>query len=114
MANLSEQTKVNIFNLLKRLGEMIDEAGKTETVIAEQLGETEITVSTLDDLQNVRERLRNPYTRLCTLYLQISQFQPTAPAAVLDLLYQTIEDAEAAIAASDASIREAKTDFELP
>ncbi|MCL1463622.1 hypothetical protein [Argonema galeatum] len=114
MAKLPGETKATILNLLGQLAELIDEAAATESVIAEQFGETEMTISTLDDLLNVRERLRNPYNRLCRLFLQVSEFQPTAPAAVLDLLYQTIEDAEAAMAASAASIREAKIDFELP
>ncbi|MFB2893359.1 hypothetical protein ACE1CI_10640 [Aerosakkonemataceae cyanobacterium BLCC-F50] len=114
MAKLPSETKATILNLLGQLAELIDEAAATESLIAEQFGETEITISTLDDLLNVRERLRNPYNRLCRLFLQVSEFQPTPPAAMLDLLYQTMEDAEASIAASDATIREAKKDFELP
>ncbi len=113
MAKLPGETKSTILNLLGQLAELIDEAAATESGIAEQFGETEITISTLDDLQNVRERLRNSYTRLCRLFLQVSESQPIAPAAVLDLLYLSIEEGQANLDAGDASIREAKTDLDL-
>jgi hypothetical protein len=113
MAKLPSETKATILNMLGQLAELIDEAAATESLIAEQFGETEITISTLDDLLNVRERLRDSYTRLSTIYLNISESQPRASAAMLNLLYQTIENSEAAIAASDATIREAKRDMDL-
>jgi len=38
---------------------------------------------------------------------------PTAPVDVLNLLYQTIEQAKKATGATDASVREAKSDFDF-
>jgi len=113
MAKLPDETKSTIVNLLRGLGELIDEAGETELVIFEQFGETEITISALNELQNVRERLRNSYTRLCRLFLQVSESQPNAPAAVLNLLYLSIEEGQANLDAGDASIREAKREIGL-
>lgn len=81
--------------------------------IFEQFGETEITIPALEQLQNARQRLTEPYSRLCTLLLRVAESQPTAPAVMLNLLAQTIEQAQAAVDASQASIREAKKDFDL-
>lgn len=113
MAKLPGEIKATILNLLGQLAELIDEAGETEFVIFEQFGETEITISGLNELQNVRERLRNSYTRLCRLFLQVSESQPTAPAAVLNLLYLSIEEGQANLDAGEASIREAKRELGL-
>lgn len=54
-----------------------------------------------------------PYSRLSVLLPRLSEYQPTAPADMLNLLYQTIEQAQAADDATDASVREAKRNFDL-
>jgi hypothetical protein len=46
-------------------------------------------------------------------YQELQQYQPTAPVDVLDLLYQTIEQAQIARDPSAASVIEAKRDFDL-
>lgn len=113
MAKLPSEIKATILNLLGKLAELIDEAAATESLIAEQFGETEISIPILEQLQDARERLRNPYNRLCTLFLNIAESQPNASAAVLNLLYQTIEQAQANADAVAATIQESKRDIDL-
>lgn len=113
MAKLPGETKDTILNLLRQLAEVIDEAGSTELAIFEQFGETETSIPILEELQDARERLRNPYNRLCTLFLNIAESQPDASAAVLNLLYQAIEQAQANADAVTATIQESKRDIDL-
>ncbi|MDZ4872635.1 MAG: hypothetical protein CLLPBCKN_002031 [Chroococcidiopsis cubana SAG 39.79] len=113
MAKLSDETLGTIFTLQRQLVEGMDEAAATESRLFEQFGETEETLPVLEQLLNVRERLLAPYSRLSALLPRISEYQPTAPTDVVNLLYQNIEQAQAARDASIASIREAKRDFDL-
>ncbi len=113
MAKLPEEITTTVLNLQRRLLELTNEATATDTTIFEQFGETEATISTLEQLQNARQRLTDPYSRLCTLLLRIAESQPTAAVAILNLLAQTIEQGQAAVDASQASIREAKRDFDI-
>ena len=114
MAKLSPQTLTKIFNLQRRLVELIDEAKRAEFNLFEEYGETEETIPELEQLQNSSERLRNPYSRLYTLTLAISEVQPIAPSAMLNLLAQTIERAQAAADAVEAGIQEIKRNWHLP
>jgi hypothetical protein len=113
MAKLPDTTLSLIFTLQRQLVEGLDEAASVETAILELLGETELTLPILEQLQNVRERLMGPYSRLCALLPRIAEYQPTAPTDVLGLLYQTIEQAQAARDASAASVQEVREDFNL-
>lgn len=96
MAKIPDETLNIIFQLQKSLITEINEAAAIETIIYERFGETEINLLILEQLQNIRERLINPYSRICALLPRIANYQPTAPEDVLDLLYQTIEQAQAA------------------
>ncbi|MGA9378618.1 MAG: hypothetical protein WBV73_07590 [Phormidium sp.] len=98
----------------RRLLEGIDEAKAAEADIFEQYGETDEIEVVLQQLQNATERLRNPYSRFCTLLLRIAEAQPIASTAMLNLLAQTIEQAQADADAVEATIRETKRDFNLP
>jgi hypothetical protein len=114
MAKLPDETLTIIFNLLRQLAEGIEEASATEWALFEQYGETEVAIPELEELQNSRERLTEPYSRLHTLLLRILESQPTATAAMLNLLIQTIEQAQAAADAAQASVREVKRNWNLP
>lgn len=114
MAKLPAQTLIGIFNLQRRLVELIDAAKTAEYNIFEEYGETDETFPDLEQLQNGTERLRNPYSRLHRLALVISEAQPTAPAAMLNLLAQTIDEASATADAVEASTQETKRIWNLP
>jgi hypothetical protein len=113
MAKLSEQTLTTILNLQRRFIEGIDEATALEALLFQQFGETEASESDLEQLQNIRQRLTDPYLRLSTLLLRVAEFQPLAPTAMLDLLAQTIERGQAAINAAQASVEEIRRDWNL-
>ena len=91
MAKLFSDTLTRIFTLQRRLIELIDEAAATEFQLFEQFGETEATITELEELQNSRERLRDPYNQISTLLLRIAEYQPTAPNSMLNFLIETIE-----------------------
>jgi ParB-like chromosome segregation protein Spo0J len=103
-----------IFNLQRRLVELIDQAKTAEYHLFEDYGETEETIPELEQLQNGAERLRNPYSRLATLTLAIAEAQPIAPTAMINLLAQTVEEASASSDAVEASIMEIKRSWNLP
>ena len=113
MAKLPDEVLAIIFSLQRQLIQGIDEAAATESMIFEQFGETEVTLSVLEQLQNVRERLLSPYSRLSALLPRIAEYQPTAPVDVLNLLHQAINQAQVARDASVASVREARSDFDI-
>jgi hypothetical protein len=113
MAKLSEQTLTSLFDLQRQLVMGIDSATAAEAALLAQFGETDATLSDLEQLQNVRLRLTDPYSRLCTLLLRVAEFQPIAPAAMLNLLAQTIEQGQAAVDAAQASVLEIRRDWNL-
>ena len=114
MANLPEETITTVFNLQRRLLQLINEATAAGFIILEQYGETEATIIALDQLQNVRERATSYYIRLYRLLLQIAESQPVATFATLNLLAQSIQETRAIADASEATVQEAKRDFDLP
>ena len=113
MVLLPEDTLDTVFNLQRQLLQRINEAAATELAIFEQFGETPETLTSLKEVQKVRERLRNPYSRLNTLLLRIAEYQPTAPAATLNLLGQSISSGQAISDAVLASVNEVKRYWNL-
>lgn len=113
MADLPEATAFVVLNLQWRMVQIINQATKTGALILEQYGETEATIPDLDILQNARERATNYYSRFYTLLLRISEAQPVANVAMLELLERSIEEAQASADASEATIQEAKRDWNL-
>lgn len=114
MAKLPQETLTTIFNLQRQFVEMIDQATAAESTLLEYFGETQETIPELDQLQNVKQRLSDPYSRLSTLLLRIAESQPMAPVAMLQLLSQTIEQGQAALDAAIASVQETKRNWNLP
>ncbi|MBV9387582.1 MAG: hypothetical protein JOZ78_14275 [Chroococcidiopsidaceae cyanobacterium CP_BM_ER_R8_30] len=113
MAKLPDEILTTIFSLQRQIAIGIHEASAAEWALLEQHGETEATIPELEELQKARERLTAPYTRLHTLLLRILEFQPLASTAMLVLLDQTMEQAQAAVDAAQASVREIKRNWHL-
>jgi hypothetical protein len=113
MADLAEETIIIIFSLQRRLLKIINEATRFSFIIFDQFGETEETTPELDELQNVRERITSYYVKLYRLSLQVSESQPTATSATLDLLTQSIEQTQAIADAGEASTQEIKRNWNL-
>jgi hypothetical protein len=70
------------------------------------MGETAETLPELEELQNIKEKLRSKYSRLYNLLLRITESQPIASEDMLVLLYRSIESTEASLDASIASLQE--------
>ena len=113
MAKLPQETITAIFNLQRRLLERIDEATATEAMIYQRFGEIEETSPELEQLQNVRKRAKSSYSRLYTLLLRVTEAQPAATSATLNLPAQSIEQAEANNAEAEASVKDVKRNWNL-
>jgi hypothetical protein len=113
MANLPEEILTIVFNLQKQLFEIINEATATDYNLVAQYGETSATLPELEELQNVRERPRNAYTRLFRLLLNIGETQPVINQNTLELLYRAIEQADLTVNALEVSIKEIKNNWNL-
>lgn len=73
---------------------MIAQTKNTEFNLFERHSETEETLPELEQIENCRERLNNPYPPLHTLTLRISEYYPIAPSAIPELLAATIEQTQ--------------------
>ncbi len=81
----------NIFTLQRHLVECLDATTAMEFRLYQEIGETAETLPELEELQNIRERLVNSYSRLQNILLRIAQSQPIAARDMLDLLYRSID-----------------------
>jgi hypothetical protein len=106
VAKLPDSVLTNIFTLQRRIIECIDATTATEFRILEQQGETSETLPEFEELQSIREKLLSPYSRFHVLLLRAAESQPVAPNDVLNLLYRSIDAAEATLDASIASLQE--------
>ena len=113
MANLPEETLTKVFDLQKQLFKIVNEATVTEYNLVKQYGETSETLPELEELQNIRERARDAYTRLFRLLLNIGETQPIINRDTLELLYKAIEQADLTISALKVSIKEIKNNWNL-
>jgi hypothetical protein len=113
VAEIPPETIAKILQLLGRLSILIDRASAAELSIFNTYCETEEIVSVLEQLQNTKERGVDAYTRLSGLVLKISGFQPSAPTAMVEMLTRSIEIAEATVDAGEASVKEAKSDWNI-
>ena len=73
MTKLPDETITTVFTLQLRLLERTNEVTATVLNIADQFGETELTVSKLEQLDNIRERSTSTYSRLYALLLRIAE-----------------------------------------
>jgi hypothetical protein len=100
MAELPEPIVTNIFIIQRRVIECLDATTATEFRLFDRMGETAETLPELEELQNIKEKLRSKYSRINNLLLRI------ASEDMLVLLYRSIESTEASIDASIASLKE--------
>jgi hypothetical protein len=113
MAKLSSETTENINNLKQLSLEIVDEATSVELIIFEMFGETEQTLSFLDEMKNVADEAATLFSRLSTIQLQIAQIQPIPTSDMLGLLTQVIAKTQARIPALRRSIEEVKQEWNL-
>lgn len=113
MADLSDETLMIVSNLLPRLFRVINLATTTEYQLFEQYGETEETLPEFEQISNALERARTFYNRLYGLALQVAESQPIANPTLLNLLYQSIEQAQLTADAVEATALETKRIWNL-
>ena len=114
MAELPPEITITVLELQRQLLSIIHKTTANAFMLLESYGETEQTIVSLNDLDNIRERANTYYSRFYTLLLRIADSQPIASNAMLELLDRSIEEAQANIAASEATIREEKRNWNLP
>lgn len=113
MSEISPETIAKILELLGRLSILIDRASFAELSIFNRYGEAEEVTYVLEQLDNTKERGTVAYSRLSALLLKISRFQPSAPTAMVEMLTQSIETAEAIVDAGEATVKESKSDWNI-
>ncbi len=113
VAEIPPETIAKILELLGRLSVLIDRASATELLVFDTYGETEEVAYVLEQLENTRERSTVAYTRLSALMLKISRFQPSAPVAMVQMLIQSMQTAEAIVNAGEATVKEARNDWNI-
>jgi hypothetical protein len=111
VAKLPDSALVNIFTLQRSLVECLDSATAMEYRLFQEIGETAETLTELEELQNIRDRLVSSYSRFNNLLLRICQSQPTAPSDMLDLLYRSLEQTQASLDVSIASLQDIKRNW---
>ncbi len=113
MAKLPPENTEIINNLKQQSLDLVDEATATELTIFELLGETQQTLSYMDEMKNVADEAASSFSQLSTLQLQMAQAQPNATPDLLRLLSQVISRTQARIPALERSIQEVKTEWNL-
>jgi hypothetical protein len=78
-----------------------------------QNGENEQTSPELEQVSNATERARTSYNRLYGLVLQVAESQPFASSRLINLLDQSIEQAQATADAVEATALESKQVWNL-
>ena len=113
MGYLSDEITDEIFDLQRRLLQLINDAAALELAMLEQFGETEATIPELDEILNIKDRATSYYTRLNRLLLRIFQSQPLADSATLNLLAQSISQTKAIVDAGKANLLKIKRNWKL-
>jgi hypothetical protein len=90
VAEIPPETIAKILELLGKLSVLIDRASATELSVFNIYGETEEVADVLEQLVNTKDRGINAYSRLSSLLLKISGFQPSAPTAMRAMLADSI------------------------
>jgi hypothetical protein len=106
VAKLPDPSISNIFILQRSLVECLNAVTALEYRLFQQFGETPETITALDELQNIKERLVSSCSRLHNLLLRVCQSQPVAPDDMLNLLYGSMETGQASLDASNASLQD--------
>jgi hypothetical protein len=82
-------------------------------LILERHGETETTLTDLEQLDNTRDRADAYYSRFFTILRRIAETQPIADSAMMDLLLVAIAEAQLTVDALEATLTETKRDWNL-
>jgi hypothetical protein len=113
MAQLPEKTTTVVLELQRRLIGILHQATALSFLILERYGETETTLTDLEQLDNTRDRADAYYSRFFTILRRIAETQPIADSAMLDLLTVAVTEAQVTVDALEATLTETKRDWNL-
>lgn len=113
MASLPSDTTQIVLEMQQRLLMIIDQSTRLSFQILQHYGETQVSLTDLEQLDNVRTRADLYYSRFYTLLKRIAEAQPMAPVAMLELLGNAIEEAQGTISALAATLTEIQHDWDL-
>jgi hypothetical protein len=113
MTQLPEETMTVVLELQRRLLGILHQATALSFLILERYGETETTLTDLEQLGNTRDRADAYYSRFFTILQRIAEAQPIADSAMLDLLRVAILEAQVTVDALEATLAETKRDWTL-
>lgn len=114
MARLPIEVSETIWRLKRQLADVIESARAAEFDLFNTFGETERTITYLDDLQSVAEQATERFSQFSNLQIRMFNVQPRIPEDMLELVRQCIANTEARLPALEQSIREIKTEWKLP
>ncbi|WP_404783983.1 hypothetical protein [Altericista sp. CCNU0014] len=112
MARLPEEITTVVLELQRRLLGILHQATALSFLILERYGETETTLTDLEQLDNTRDRADAYYSRFFTILRRISEAQPIVDSAMLDLLMVAAEE-QVTVNALEATLAETKRDWNL-
>lgn len=113
MARISAELMSNLASLQRSLLESVNEAKLAEYLLLNSVGETEETISSLDELTAIALQAGDLYNQISRLLLQISEIQPAITPAMLDLLSEGVSSIKNRVPALEQSIKEIKLDWDL-
>jgi hypothetical protein len=113
MAQLSQETLNVVFELQRRLLEILDQATGTSYLIFERYGEIDAALTDLEQMDNTKERAVIYYNRLHTLLRVIAETQPVASSVILGSLAAAIAEAQFTADALEVTVAETKKDWHL-
>jgi hypothetical protein len=106
VAKLPDPFINNVFTLQRNLIECLDATTAMEFRLFREVGETAETLPEFEELQQIEERLMTLYSRLHNTLLRVTRSQPVAPNDLLELLHRSMEQAEASVDTSIASLQD--------
>lgn len=113
MSQLPQEKAEIIWELKRQLLEILDQAKNCELAIFEAFGETERTITYLDELQSVSEQATERFFQFSTLQIRIANAQTSIFPDMLDLVNTVIENTQQKIPALKRSIEEIKQEWNL-
>ncbi|MEM8721149.1 MAG: hypothetical protein AAGE84_17930 [Cyanobacteria bacterium P01_G01_bin.39] len=113
MAKISAELMNNLVNMQKSLLESVNEAKLAEYLLLENFGETDETISSLDELTAIALQAAELHNQISRLLLQISEIQPVITPAMLKLLSERVSTVKNRVPALEQSVEEIKLDWGL-
>lgn len=114
MAKLPNELEETIWNLKRQLLEITERAKAAEFALFERFGETERTISYLDELQSVAEQATERFSQFSSIQIRIVNAQPNVLSDMLELVNRVVITTQERIPALERSIEEIKAEWRLP